>query len=144
MHCKLIFWPIFIHWSSMLVVPVGVGTFWQMISQWLQLTLYLRTVEMGPQISVGQGPNLTWRSFSYPYTWVRNEPRHEEWRYISTHFWTWNWMNVVFIFMPSASLLSGKRPRDHWIGGWMGPRVDLEAVEKSKTSCSWHATFLHI
>jgi hypothetical protein len=32
-----------------------------------------------------------------------------------------------------VALLSGERaPGTHWIGGWMGPRVGLDAVEKRK------------
>jgi hypothetical protein len=31
-------------------------------------------------------------------------------------------------------------PGTHWIGGWMGPRIGLEAVEMGKMASAWNRT----
>jgi hypothetical protein len=42
-------------------------------------------------------------------------------------------MEVSVQFNAPAALSSGDRvPGTHWIGGWVGPRVSLDAVEKIK------------
>jgi hypothetical protein len=33
-------------------------------------------------------------------------------------------------FTPRPLYLWGKNPRTHWIGGWVGPRVGLDNMEK--------------
>jgi hypothetical protein len=64
-------------------------------------------------------------------------PRHEgvleEWRYSSTHSLTseldggeWSASRPVR-FTPRE-----RAPGTHWIGGWMGPRAELDAVVKRK------------
>jgi len=35
-----------------------------------------------------------------------------------------------------AALLPGKEPGTHWIGGWVGPRVGLDAVAKRRNPLS--------
>jgi len=34
----------------------------------------------------------------------------------------------------SSRFAPGKEPGIHWLGGWVGPRADLDAVSKRKTS----------
>jgi hypothetical protein len=41
----------------------------------------------------------------------------------------WRW---VISFTPQPLYPQGKSPSTHWIGGWVGPRVVLEAVVKRK------------
>jgi hypothetical protein len=42
-------------------------------------------------------------------------------------------MDVICQVHAPAALLPGERaPGTHWIDGWMGPIVDLDAVEKRK------------
>jgi hypothetical protein len=36
----------------------------------------------------------------------------------------------------------GKEPSTHWIGGWVGPRTDLDAVEKRKFLATQVLAFL--
>jgi hypothetical protein len=33
-----------------------------------------------------------------------------------------------------ATSLPRREPRTHWIGGWVGPRVNVDAMEKRKIS----------
>jgi hypothetical protein len=40
--------------------------------------------------------------------------------------------------LPAASLLWERALGTHWIGGWVGPRVDLDAVAKRKKSLFDH------
>jgi hypothetical protein len=35
----------------------------------------------------------------------------------------------------SFTSLGGRGPGTHWIGGWVGPTADLDAVEKKEISC---------
>jgi hypothetical protein len=37
---------------------------------------------------------------------------------------------------PTALPLGKRATGTHWIGGWMGPRVGLDEVEKRKKSCT--------
>jgi hypothetical protein len=66
-------------------------------------------------------------------------PRHEgilgEWRYISTHSLIWalgggEWSASL----PGRFTLGEIVPGIHWIRGWVGPRVNLDAVERIKFS----------
>jgi hypothetical protein len=41
-------------------------------------------------------------------------------------------MEVSCPFHALAALPLGKAPGTHWIGGWVGPGVDLDDVEKRK------------
>lgn len=34
----------------------------------------------------------------------------------------------------SAALFPEKKPRTHWIGGWVGHRIGLDGLEEVKTS----------
>jgi hypothetical protein len=42
---------------------------------------------------------------------------------------SWRW---VVSFTPRQLYPRGKRPSTYWIGGWVGPRADLDDVEKIK------------
>jgi hypothetical protein len=58
--------------------------------------------------------------------------RHEEWRYSSIipHIST-RWRCVQL--HASAVLLPEKSPPGtHWIGGWVGPKAGVDAMEKRK------------
>jgi hypothetical protein len=55
-----------------------------------------------------------------------------EWRHSSTVLdlgTRWKW---VVSFTPLPLYTRGKRPGIQWRGGWVGPRVGLDAVEKRK------------
>jgi hypothetical protein len=58
-----------------------------------------------------------------------------EWRYGSTILdlgTRWRW---VVSFTPRPLYLPGERaPGTHWIGGWVGPKVGVDTVEKRKIS----------
>jgi hypothetical protein len=61
--------------------------------------------------------------------------RMGEWRYSFTILdigTRWGW---VVNFTPRPLYLRGKTVGTHWIGGWVGPRADLEAVEKNLFPC---------
>jgi hypothetical protein len=38
-------------------------------------------------------------------------------------------------FMSQSLYAQGKNPSTHFIGGWVGPRADLDAVKQRKISC---------
>jgi hypothetical protein len=72
-----------------------------------------------------------------PVLYFNWAPRHEgvleEWRYSSIHSLTsalgggdWSASH------PGRFTLSERAPGTHWIGGWVGPRVGLDAVVKRK------------
>jgi hypothetical protein len=45
-------------------------------------------------------------------------------------FLTWNLEGVEWsASCPSSNFTSEKGPRVHWIGGWVGPRTDMDSVE---------------
>jgi hypothetical protein len=61
--------------------------------------------------------------------------RRKEWRCSSTipdlsTRWCW-----VVSFTPRPLYPGERAPGNHWRGGWVSPRADLDAVEKRKTSC---------
>jgi hypothetical protein len=43
----------------------------------------------------------------------------------------------VVSIMPQELYLWGKSPDINWVGGWMVPRANLDAVEKRKISCPY-------
>jgi hypothetical protein len=54
-----------------------------------------------------------------------------EWRYSSTILdLGTRWRRVVRV-TPRLLFLREVAPGAHWVGGWMGPRAGLNAVEKS-------------
>jgi hypothetical protein len=64
-------------------------------------------------------------------------PRHErvlgKWRYSSIHSLTWALDEGEWSALRSGSFTRRERaPGTHWIGGWVGPRAVLDAVEKRK------------
>jgi hypothetical protein len=56
----------------------------------------------------------------------------EEWRFSST------FLDIGFTHLPLY--LGGKRPGNHWIGGWLNSRVGLDPVEKRKSSIAGNRT----
>jgi hypothetical protein len=61
-----------------------------------------------------------------------------EWRYSSTiHELGTSWRCVVS-FTP-LPLCPRKVPSTHWIRGWVGPRVGLDAVKKIKILRCWES-----
>jgi hypothetical protein len=55
-----------------------------------------------------------------------------EWRYSSTILDLGIRWRLVVSFTPLLLYPRGKSPGTLWIGGWVGPRVGLDAVEKKK------------
>jgi hypothetical protein len=50
-------------------------------------------------------------------------------------------MEVSDQLHPLAAFIPRERaPSTHWIGGWVGPRVGLDAVEKRKILHCWEST----
>jgi hypothetical protein len=73
------------------------------------------------------------------YSVLNEAPRHEDvWRSgsiaPSVHKFgtrrTW-----VVSFTPWQLYRQGNNPGIHWIGGWVGPRAGLDAMEKGKNPC---------
>jgi hypothetical protein len=58
----------------------------------------------------------------------------EEWRYSSTHSGPRHWIEESGQLHAPATLPLPKErtPRNHGIGGWVGPRAVLDAVVKRK------------
>jgi hypothetical protein len=56
-----------------------------------------------------------------------------KWMYRSTFCWPWHWLEVSAQLHAPAALPAGKPPpHTHCIGGWVGPRADLDDTEKRK------------
>jgi len=60
-------------------------------------------------------------------------PRQEgvlgEWMYSSMHSWPRHYMEVWSASRPGRFTPRERAPSIQWIGGWVGPRAVLEAVE---------------
>jgi hypothetical protein len=55
-----------------------------------------------------------------------------EWRYSSTILNLGTIWRLVVSFTPRPLYPGEITPGTYWIGGWVGPRADLHAVEKRK------------
>jgi hypothetical protein len=67
---------------------------------------------------------------------------YEEWRYSSTHIFLPSALNGEWSASRPGRFTPEKRaPGTHRIGGWMGPRADLDDVEKRK-SCPYLLKFI--
>jgi hypothetical protein len=54
-----------------------------------------------------------------------------DWRYSSTHCEVWNYMKIKS-FLHARAAFSPEGAQMHWIGGWVGLRICLDAVKKRK------------
>jgi hypothetical protein len=56
-----------------------------------------------------------------------------QWMYRPMSPWPRHWLEVSGQFHAQAALPPGKEPpHTHWIGGWVGPKPNLEDMEKWK------------
>jgi hypothetical protein len=53
-----------------------------------------------------------------------------EWIYRATFSWPWHYLEVSGQLHVPAALPPGK---EHWIGGWVGPRAGLDDVRREKS-----------
>jgi hypothetical protein len=60
-----------------------------------------------------------------------------EWRYSSTILDFGTRCRRVVSFTPRPLYSLGKSTQFRWISGWIGPTVELDAVEKRKVSCPY-------